>query len=74
MEFSTHDKDNDAWGGENCAALQGNAGNWWRDCGSQNINGLYGKEGDSGFQVMTWATFDKYRSLKTMKLMIRSAV
>ena len=72
MEFTTHDNDNDEWGG-NCAADRGNAGNWWGWCGNQNMNGVYGQEDDTGPDFMTWGGY-YVSSLKTMKLMIRSAV
>ena len=76
MEFTTHDNDNDAWSDGNCATGWDNAGNWWNWCGEQNMNGLYGQEDDSNLEFMTWGGFDNYQyhSLKTMKLMIRSAV
>merc|ERR1719427_267210 len=39
-EFSTFDRDNDAWSDGSCAGGWG--GNWWRRCGHNNINGKYG--------------------------------
>ena len=81
MEFSTHDNDNDAVNDLNCAAKYGGGGNWWgNDCGIwmniQNMNGLFGSEGDSGLEFVTWGGFHGYSyfALKTMKLIIRSAV
>jgi len=74
MEFSTFDKDNDASDG-NCAASFG--ANWWRACGSNNINGKYGGNGDSGNEFMCWKGFwkkdkvDRSTSLKSMTLMFR---
>ena len=74
MEFSTSDRDNDEWGGVDCAADYG-AGNWWRSCGYNNINGKYGvSNGSTDF--MYWFYFDnnnEYMSLKTMTLMFSEA-
>ena len=75
MEFSTSDRDNDPWGGVyfNCAAIHhGGGGNWWNDCGHNNINGKYDSNGDIGDEFMWWIDFDNSKmSLKTMTLMFR---
>ena len=71
MEFSTFDKDKDA-SEDNCADDMGGA-NWWRNCGSNNVNGEYGGNGDSG-KFMSWYQFDNsWQALKTMTLMFRQA-
>ena len=70
MEFTTSDKDNDA-AGYNCADYIGGA-NWWRSCGSNNMNGKYGGNGDSGRKFMSWYYFDyDWQALRTMTLMFR---
>ena len=85
MEFTTFDRDNDAWSDGNCA--DGWGANWWGNCGSNNMNGKYGANGDIGKEFMWWKGFwrrccitgmewdgDKYTSLKSMTLMFRQAV
>ena len=73
MEFSTSDNDNDASDG-NCAATYG-GGNWWAACGSNNINGKYGGNGDIGNEFMWWQSFNDVStmSLKSVTLMFRQA-
>ena len=57
MKFSTHDQDNDVWGG-NCAATR--KGAWWyRSCEKSNLNGLYAGSRRSGYQYMTWVAFTR---------------
>ena len=75
MNFSTFDNNNDASNSRssaNCAGVFG-GGNWWGNCGNNNINGKYGGNGDIGPEFMWWLDFDKnvYTSLKTMTLMFR---
>ena len=45
QQFSTVDRDNDAYGSGNCAARRG-GGFWWRDCGGFSPNVRY-YHGDS---------------------------
>ena len=73
MEFSTFDNDNDIWRGVNCAAdYRGDGGNWWKNCGGNNINGIYGSDGDIKYKFMYWYGFDKNdMALKSMSLMFR---
>ena len=84
MEFSTIDKDNDAWSRGNCASRRGGGANWWGYCDGMNMNGKYGSNGDIGKEFMWWGYFykrcciidwdgDKYTSLKSMTLMFRPA-
>ena len=76
MQFSTFDVDNDRYRG-NCATTLGNGGNWFNSCASQNLNGVYGADGNTGGKFMSWRDFDtgKYNSaLKTMRWMMREAV
>ena len=76
MAFSTFDEDNDVWRG-NCATDRGGGGNWWKECGRQNINGKYGNKGDSGAEFMFWLNFDGYNRfmpLKNMTLIFRQVV
>ena len=73
MEFSTFDNDNDDWSIVNCAARRGGA-NWWENCGWNNINGKYGRNGDIGWEFMFWWHFDHNEmALKSMTLMFREA-
>ena len=73
-EFSTLDRDNDAWSDGNCAAYYSGA-NWWHACGQSNINGKYGGDRDKGKKFMCWFRFDNnHNSLKSMTLMFRQAV
>ena len=54
--FSTHDRDNDASSGGNCAA--GNRGGWWyNNCHYSNLNGLY-LDGQSNSAGVTWRYFN----------------
>ena len=77
MEFSTSDNDNDAWSGGNCAAVRVGA-NWWNGCGRNNINGKYGREGESGREFMSWWHFgngNRYNvEIKSITLMFRPTV
>ena len=74
MEFTTHDNDNDAYDSGNCASSY-SGGNWWDDCGQQNINGIYGGNGDIGGKYIMWYHFNNDRmALKSMTLMLRQAV
>ena len=75
MEFSTFDKDNDAWSDGSCADDYDGA-NWWGHCGSNNMNGKYGGNGDDwDYEFMWWIGFNAYNftSLKSMTLMFRRA-
>ena len=70
MEFSTTDTDNDKC---SCNCADGGWGaNWWNSCGSNNINGKYGGDGDAGGEFIFWYWFDNNRkALKSMTLMFR---
>jgi len=70
MKFSTPDKDNDECSSFNCADYGGS--NWWRNCGSNTINGKYGDNKNKYAKFMYWYSFDNSsRSLKSMTLMFR---
>ena len=44
QQFSTADRDNDAWSDGNCAAQYGGHGGfWWRDCGDFTPNARYSR-------------------------------
>ena len=78
MQFSTYDVDNDEHSG-NCATDSGgNGGNWYNSCHDQNMNGVYGADGNSGGGFMWWLYFDTSISsrmaLKSMRWMIREVV
>ena len=78
MQFTTYDVDNDQYSG-NCATdWGGNAGNWYNQCLRQNMNGVYGADGNSGGGFMWWLYFDTSISsrmaLKSMRWMIREVV
>ena len=77
MQFTTYDVDNDQYSG-NCATdWGGNAGNWYNQCLRQNMNGVYGADGEGGRQFMHWYKFDMritLKALKSMKWMIREVV
>ena len=73
--FVTFDENHDPRK-SNCASnIGGDGGNWWGHCGYQNINGIYGTEGDAGYKFMHLKYFDSdYFALKSMRWMIKSAV
>ena len=84
MEFTTFDKDNDEFFIEtrngntemNCAVERGGGGGWWKRCGKQNMNGIYGGKNDSGKKYMHWRNFDNnddWQALKSMTFMFRQA-
>ena len=73
MEFTTFDNNNS----DDCfSTMAGGAGNWWgRNCGHQNINGVYGSDSDEGFRFMSWYSFDDNgKALKSIALMIKPQV
>ena len=74
MESSTSDSDNDAEMDVNCAAQYG-GGNWWADCGFNNINnGKYEGNGDIGSDFMWWYRFDNNdMAFESLTLMFRRA-
>ena len=63
MQFSTKDRDNDWWGGRNCAISR--VGAWWyKSCDASNLNGLY-RSGLVGEQGVVWNSFlNNWVSLK----------
>ena len=52
--FSTKDRDNDAWNGEDCA--QRWTGAWWyKHCHHSNLNGVYGSSEEAkGVHWLHW--------------------
>ena len=77
MQFSSYDVDNDMWSDRNCATRYENAGNWYNQCLTQNMNGVYGASGDKGSEYMFWENFDTSNfkmALKSTRWMIREVV
>ena len=77
MQFTTYDVDNDLFVAGNCARYWGNGGNWYNTCLFQNMNGLYGANGDAGDKFMWWKHYDMSyyeMSLKSMRWMVREVV
>ena len=60
MKFTTKDRDNDIWHGENCAVTGhgGNSGGWWySSCGHVLINDQYKYPGSSYSLRLNGETF-----------------
>ena len=56
MQFTTKDRDNDQYGGGNCAISR--RGAWWyKSCDDSNLNGLYlsGQSGDQGVVLVGYS-------------------
>ena len=70
MQFTTKDRDNDQYGGGNCATSR--RGAWWyANCDTSNLNGMY-RSGQSGHQGVVWDTFlNKEFSLKFAQMKLR---
>ena len=71
QEFSTRDRDNDAWG-YNCAETY--KGAWWyRSCHRSNLNGLYLSGAHESYaDGVNWLTFrGYYYSLKISEMKLR---
>ncbi|XP_011189968.3 angiopoietin-related protein 1 [Zeugodacus cucurbitae] len=65
-KFSTYDRDNDTWGGGNCAKKY--EGGWWYHiCYRSHLNGVYGDD-NAG---VNWCAIKEYESLAFVQMMIR---
>ena len=80
MPFSTHDRDNDNWGGKSCSRSYGGYGGWWfNKCGDANLNAYnyaYGKPGtvkkrQSGINWGYITDLDRSRLFKAVTMSIR---
>ena len=70
MQFSTHDRDNDAWD-RNCADYR-QAAWWYRHCGYSNLNGRYlGPSGNSRTGMVWYHWKNSWQSLKKSEMKIR---
>ena len=79
--FTTRDRDNDRWGGNNCASDYHRGGWWYHRCARTNLNGNY--EGDvtptdTGIFVMfiDTTTFgpSATKAVKSVEMIIRTRV
>ena len=52
--FTTYDQDNDNRNNENCAEVKG--GGWWHgNCGTCNLNGVYGEDSVKKLKFDYWS-------------------
>ena len=74
MAFSTKDRDNDRWSGNNCAVQY--TGAWWySDCYYSNLNGKYlGYVKGNGKGVNWWHFKQYYLSLKFTEMKLRPSL
>ena len=70
MQFTTHDRDNDAQSRDNCALIR--QGAWWyRSCSNSNLNGKYLRGANDCVGVF-WYTFNNNcYSLKWSEMKLR---
>jgi len=70
MAFSTKDRDNDRWSGNNCAVQY--TGAWWsNDCHYSNLNGKYLGDASSSQGVSWYYWKNDYVSFKFTEMKLR---
>ena len=81
MMFTTHDRDNDLRGDQNCASDRHKGGWWYNACSLINPNGIY--EGDvtpTYTGILVWAIDDERgaprytKAVRTLEMIIRARV
>ena len=73
LQFTTVDRDNDAYSG-NCASARGGGGFWYRSCGGFFPNGRYSRSSSTPYwQGLHWRDWhDSSYSLKAVSMMYRA--